>query len=125
MAAAAGAGMGDDANALDDAGRAQCRSWARRWLAIELDRKAADFAVMPPEPRELLANQLRFWTYDPELAPLREPTALESLPDTEREACRQLWDRLTALLTPADEVGTGDAAQSAPQPKGTTTPSGR
>jgi serine/threonine-protein kinase len=120
LAAAASAGIGDDAAALDEAGRAQCRAWARQWLSVELTAKAAELGVLRADRRQQLASALRFWIHDPELAPLRDPVALQSLPEAEREECRRLWDRLAALLTPAG--GSVDAEQSAPRPAATSPP---
>ncbi|HEX6813575.1 MAG TPA: protein kinase [Planctomycetota bacterium] len=102
LAVAASAGVGADADTLDEAGRTQCRGWARSWLADELTAKAAVAAAAVPAERQHLTNELRFWSHDPALGPVRESAALQALPTAQAEEWRQLWEQLTVLLSRAE-----------------------
>ncbi|HLQ36278.1 MAG TPA: tetratricopeptide repeat protein, partial [Planctomycetota bacterium] len=117
-AVAASEGTGNDADTLDETGRAQCRAWARQWLADELAVRAREFAAIPPTVLARAPNPLRLWSCCAELEPMRDRAALERLPAAEREEWRLLWSRLTAMLDAA-VAGAGPATPVAPaQPSG-------
>jgi serine/threonine-protein kinase len=100
-AALAGCGLGADGVGLNEAERARWRNQAREWLKADLaawtkklDRGgAADCA--------LARRRLTHWWADPDLAGLREPSALDKLPADEREDCLALWKEVDALLNRA------------------------
>jgi hypothetical protein len=48
-------------------------------------------------------QRLRHWQRDGALAGLRDHAALARLPAEERQACRQLWAEVAALLKKAEE----------------------
>jgi serine/threonine-protein kinase len=95
-AALGAAGLGDDAQRLPDKVvlmlRRQSLGWLRQDLA--LCAKQADGVA---EARELVRRRLAYWQQDADLASVREPAALETLPDDERRAWRLLWQEVDAL----------------------------
>jgi hypothetical protein len=115
VALAAGGGMAADADTLDESGRAQCRGWARRWLDDELTARSAGLSAVNPNERWQLANELRFWSHDPALGPVRESASLQSLPATEAQEWRLLWERLEVLLAAA-QAGESAPARSESRP---------
>jgi hypothetical protein len=94
------AGQGQDEPPLDDAAKAKLRRQALAWLKTEL----ADwdkFAANPPD-RPAIAQSLRHWQKDSDLAGIRDATALAGLPAEERAAFTQLWADVAALLKKAE-----------------------
>jgi hypothetical protein len=57
-----------------------------------------------------VGQKLVHWKGDPDLAGIRDATALGSLPADEQDACRALWAEVDALLA---KVGGGLAPQTA------------
>jgi tetratricopeptide (TPR) repeat protein len=97
-AAQAGAGKTQDAPPPDDATRALLRQQARAWLQADLAAYANCLDGDDPRAPVLVREQLESWKYDPKLAGLRDEAALSKLPAEEREACRQLWAEVEAVL---------------------------
>jgi hypothetical protein len=54
-----------------------------------------------PQTRLEVQQTLQRWQCDPNLAALRDETALMDLPEAEQEACRKLWAEVTVLLKQA------------------------
>jgi hypothetical protein len=52
--------------------------------------------------RQVVQDRLRHWQQDSDLAGLRADPALAKLPAAEREACRQVWADVAALLKKAE-----------------------
>ena len=74
---------------------ARLRQQARDWLAADLalwTRKAEETMA-----RDQVRQRLQHWLNDPDLAGIRDPQALARLPETEGEACRQLWAAVGAV----------------------------
>jgi serine/threonine protein kinase/Flp pilus assembly protein TadD len=101
-AALAAAGRGTDASPHDDGERARWRRQALEWLRADWHQHAKLLEGRKLEHRQLVRERLRQWQRDPDLAGLRDPAAVAGLPDHERQACRQLWADVEALLTRAD-----------------------
>jgi hypothetical protein len=58
----------------------------------------------PPPVRSAIAKALRHWQANPDLASVRDESALGRLPEDERAAWRGLWDDVQRLAERA-EVG--------------------
>jgi len=96
-AAVAGCGGGADGARLSEAERARWRQQARAWLLADLAAWAKTLDRPAPE-RSQVRTTLEHWLADSDLAGLREPKALDRLPDPEAQECRALWDDVQALL---------------------------
>jgi serine/threonine protein kinase/tetratricopeptide (TPR) repeat protein len=100
-AALAGCGQGKDADQLDDQGRARLRQQARDWLQADLALWAKQAAKDDPKERERVRQTLKHWQTDIDLTGLREQEAVAQLPAGEREAWREFWAEVEALLQQA------------------------
>jgi serine/threonine-protein kinase len=100
-AALAGGGQGKDADQLDDQERARLRRQALGWLRADLAAWTQVVDKAPPQARPAARQALQHWRKDPDLAGLRDPGAVAKLPEAERQACRQLWADVEALLRKA------------------------
>lgn len=87
----AGCGRGDDAADLAEAQRARWRDQARQWLRAELNGMARGLEGGSAADRELVKQTLAHWRADPDLAALREPELLDTLPSPERDECNAIW----------------------------------
>jgi serine/threonine-protein kinase len=97
-AALAAAGQGTDAATLDDKERARLRQQALGWLRADLAAWTRVVEKGPAQARPQVAPTLAHWQQDPDLAGLRDREALARLPEAERQACRQFWGDVRALL---------------------------
>ena len=97
-AALAAAGQGIDDPPPDDAAKAELRRRALGWLRAELAAWSKLLDSDDPQARAAVAPTLRHWRQAPDLAGVREPAALETLPEAEREQWRGLWAKVDALL---------------------------
>ena len=88
-AALAGCGQGKDEKPLDDASKAKLREQARGWLQAELDAWTKLLESGPAAARPFVAQTLKHWQEDSDLAGVREAKALKTLPGAEREASAQ------------------------------------
>jgi serine/threonine-protein kinase len=102
-AALAGCGQGKDADSLNEQERARLRQQAVAWLRADLAYWSKQAASAEPAGRAPLQQTLEHWQQDADLAGLRDPDAVAKLPAGEREACRQLWADVAALLKKAPE----------------------
>jgi Flp pilus assembly protein TadD len=102
-AALAGCGQGKDEPPLDDADRARWRREALQWLEADLAAWSKALESGPPASRRPILETLHHWKVDPDLAGLREPGQLASLPEGERNACRDLWARVDSSLARAGQ----------------------
>jgi serine/threonine-protein kinase len=96
-AALAGCGRGIDDPTLDDSARAQFRSKALDWIR-------ADLAMRTKSPRAEVADRLRHWKRDLDLAGVRDPAALDKLPEGERSKWRAFWAEVDRLLGEAGKA---------------------
>jgi hypothetical protein len=92
-AAQAAAGRGQDGPTPDADARARWRRQALDWLKADLERRGR----AGPTLRERLAR----WKQAPDLAGVRDQSALAALPVTEREEWRALWAEVDRILNPA------------------------
>jgi tetratricopeptide (TPR) repeat protein len=100
-AALAGSGLGKDAGAMNDEQRSTWRRQARDWLAAELARHTA--GARKAAGRALVRQKLTHWRQDPDLAGVRDESALAKLPAKEREAWRKLWAEVAELLKTVEQ----------------------
>ena len=100
-AALAGCGRGQDANKLDDQGRARLRRQALDWLWADLKTWRGLLEKGPYVNRPAVAQQLRHWQVDADLAGVRGAEALAKLPEAERQPWHKLWDDAADLLARA------------------------
>jgi hypothetical protein len=96
-AAAAGTGKDRDDPSSDEPARAPLRRQALDWLGAELAsrEKAADSGDR--SARQATCAALTDWRTDPDLAGVREPAALQKLPEAEQAEWRALWAAVDAL----------------------------
>jgi tetratricopeptide (TPR) repeat protein len=103
VAALAGCGVGADAGPLGDAERARWRQRAVAWLRAELAVYGKRLEGGTSGDRQWVCQRLRHWQRDPDLAGLRDPAAVATLPVAEQQQCRQLWADVQARLARAGE----------------------
>jgi serine/threonine-protein kinase len=97
-AALAGCGLGADGARLGAAERARWRKQARAWLRADLAVWARTLEGGSRAAGVLGRRMLTQWQADPDLAGLREPSALARLSTGERKECLALWKEVAALL---------------------------
>jgi serine/threonine-protein kinase len=114
-AALAGCGLGKDGAKLSEAGRTRWRKQARAWLRADLAMWATKLDGDSPLERNLARRMLTYWQADPDLAGLREPSALDELSTDERKDCFALWHEVRAVLKRTGQY----RATTAPDPEGT------
>jgi serine/threonine-protein kinase len=107
-AALAGGGRGKDDPPPDDQERARWREQARQWLRADLAAWTKR-ARGKPEERIQARWALGHWQADPDLAGVRDPDALATLPEAERDEWRRLWADVAALLKQAEAPPKGDS----------------
>ena len=98
VAATAGIGEGEDDPRPDEAARAGLRARALGWLRDELTVWAGLAPSPDPKARARAHDALARWIIDPDLAGVRDPAAIESLPEGERPSWRSLWVEVEALF---------------------------
>jgi hypothetical protein len=96
-AALVGIGKGRDAAKLDDSERDRLRRQALAWLQADLTCWAW-VAAESPKASAQVAKSLAHWQQDPDLAGVRDKSALEKLPDVERPAWEKLWADVAEVL---------------------------
>jgi tetratricopeptide (TPR) repeat protein len=87
----AAAGQGEDARLLPDKVTTMFRRWALGWLRDDLKGYAKLAEPDKPAVNKLLQQRLTHWRNGPDLASVRDPQALDRLPDNERAAWQALW----------------------------------
>jgi tetratricopeptide (TPR) repeat protein len=98
IAALAVVGQGGDAVRLPDKAIVMLRRQALRWLRADLALHAQLAERDDAAAKQAVRQRLAHWQQDPDLATVRDPAALAQLTDDERQAWRQLWDEVAALL---------------------------
>ena len=96
-AALVGCGKGIDAQNFDVGDRAAWRRQALAWLSEELAARGKKLKAGSLS-REALKKQLTHWLRDSDLAGLRDPEKLKTLPPDERKACAAFWSDVKGLL---------------------------
>jgi len=102
-AALAGCGLGEDGAKLDEAERTRWRRQARDWLRADLAVWAMTLDSGSPAARALVRKLLTHWQVDPDLAGVRESSAMDKLSTEERKECLALWQAVGNLLRRARE----------------------
>jgi serine/threonine-protein kinase len=98
VAALAGCGRGEDAEKLSVQERTRWRKRARQWLRADLAlwTKILDSgSAMAPD---LAKKMLTLWQVEPDLAGIRDPSALDKLSPDERKEWLALWQAVANLL---------------------------
>ncbi len=111
-AALAAAGQGKDEPPPDAAARAELRRKALDWLRAELATWSKVLDSDDARARAFVAQILRHWKQDTDLAGVRDGDAVATLPADERRAWQALWKDVDALLNGGARPG-----PAAPKPK--------
>ncbi len=101
-AALAGCGQGADDPRPDGAARARLRGQALGWLEAERAAWAKVLDSGDARARPLVRETLEHWRADPDLAGVRDPAAIRSLPAGEQSAWQSLWADVDRLLKRAE-----------------------
>ena len=88
-AAMAGSGQGKDDPPLDDEKKARWRQQAIDWLKADLTAWSKILESGPPQARQSISRTIQHWKARPDLAGLRDASALAKLPEDEQKACRR------------------------------------
>ncbi|MGO9467671.1 MAG: protein kinase domain-containing protein [Isosphaeraceae bacterium] len=96
-AALAAAGKGKDEPPLHDDAKAKLRVLACGWLKAELAAWTKVLETGAENAKAAVVSTLRHWQMDPDLAGIRDPEALEKLPEAEQKGWRDLWAAVGAL----------------------------
>jgi serine/threonine-protein kinase len=102
-AALAGCGSGEERTALTQAERARWRKQARAWLQADLAAWCKKLDSNAPREDDHVTKTLARWQADPDLAGLRDATAVDKLSGDERKECLGLWKEVGNLLHRARE----------------------
>ena len=97
-AAQAGTGRSEDSKPLDEPERARLRKQSLDWLRADLAQHARKLETGKPQDRAAAQAALREWQEEPDLACIRDPATLASLPPEERDAFGRLWADVAELL---------------------------
>jgi serine/threonine-protein kinase len=93
-----------DGAKLDEAERVRWRRQARDWLRADLAAWAKALESGSPADRVLVRKTLAQWQVHPDLAGLRESSAMDRLSADERTECLALWQAVGHLLGCAREI---------------------
>ena len=113
-AALAAAGQGQNEPPLNDEAKATLRAQALAWLQSELAIWTQLLDSANEEQRTAIAQTLAHWQQDLDVASLRGD-AIDSLPESERPAWKQLWSDVAALLARAGEASPADTTRDHPR----------
>jgi serine/threonine-protein kinase len=97
-AALAGCGRGRDGAGLSPAEQAQWRKQARAWLRADLALWEKTLASGTELDLGLAKRMLDRWQWEPDLAAIRDLSALRETSAEERTECLALWDEVVAVL---------------------------
>ena len=100
-AALAGCGKTQDNPAPDEAVRAELPRQARAWLDAELPVWTRLLVSAKPKERTAIAKTLEHWQVDTDLAGVREPEAIDALPEPERAGWREFWKKVAEAFARA------------------------
>jgi tetratricopeptide (TPR) repeat protein len=96
-AALAGCRKGKDEPPPDDASRIKLRRQALDWLKAELAVWSKILESGPPQAKALIAQTLKHWKEDTDLAGIRDDAELAKFPEGERKDWQALWAAVDAL----------------------------
>jgi eukaryotic-like serine/threonine-protein kinase len=100
-AALAGCGTGKDEKKPDEEERKKLRMQALEWLKAERDVWAKVVESGKPQGKTVVFPTLQHWRQDSDLAGVRDPEAVKTLPEAEQKAWRELWESVDALVKKA------------------------
>src|SRR5262249_2270828 len=101
-AARATAGRDAGVKPIDEQERVRLRGLALGWLRDDLAAWTRSLDGGKPEDRDLVAEKMRHWQKDTDLAGVRDAAALARLPEAERAKWHKLWQDVDALLKRAE-----------------------
>ncbi len=101
VAAAAGTGLGADAQSLADADRRKLREQAVAWLRADLKLRERQIE-RSPDKRAQIQAVLKYWLKDKNLNRLLDASAIADLPDDERTSLKALRSDLDRLIQACD-----------------------
>jgi len=96
-AALAADGYGFDEPPLDDQAKTRWRRQALEWLKAGLAYWAKQAESDAPEAKARIAQTLKHWTEDSDLAGIRAEETVKTLAEDEQKACRALWKEVDQL----------------------------
>jgi tetratricopeptide (TPR) repeat protein len=94
----AATGQGLDSSKLDDSEKTALRRQSLNWLRADLVDWDKQLQQNTLENRNAVQQTLNRWQRDDNLLSVREPAALQKLPDPEQNDWEKLWADVTALL---------------------------
>jgi protein O-mannosyl-transferase len=94
----AGTGRGEDAASLGDKERAALREQALQWLRADLAFWTGPLRSGNDPNRAGAGQALQRWLQAPDLTGVRDPAELTNLPQAEREAWQEVWQKVRAVL---------------------------
>src|SRR5262249_36379386 len=97
--ALAGCGKAKDDPPPDGMAKAELRKLAFGWLRADLTTRTKALESGDDAARAESRRRLGGWRHDSDLIGVRNPQALEKLPEAERDGCLVLWSELDAVLT--------------------------
>jgi serine/threonine-protein kinase len=97
-AALAGCGKGRDDPPLAENERKGLLAQARAWLKADLAEATKGLQTKEPDAGTSVKETIARWREDPDLAGVRDPSALEGLSADEVNAWRALWSDFEAML---------------------------
>jgi serine/threonine-protein kinase len=100
-AALAGCGRGKDDPRPGNTEKAELRRQAREWLLADLAALCKALDPGTAAAREDVRKALSLWKSDPDLACVRSPESVATLPEEEQEPWRSLWSEVDARLAQA------------------------
>jgi len=80
-----------------------CHGEALDWLHADLDAWNKLLLRDPEKHGAQVQQTLEHWQQDSDLEGIRDPAAVEKMPDAERRACEKLWADVGELLTKVKE----------------------
>jgi serine/threonine-protein kinase len=130
----AAAGQGEDARRMPDRVVVLFRRWALGWLRDDLAAYDKLANQGNATTKRTIGQRLVSWQRNPDLASVRDRTALDRLPDDDRAAWQGLWRDVDALLARTQSaagdlqappvVGISASAEKVPAPIVTLRPQG-
>jgi tetratricopeptide (TPR) repeat protein len=120
----AAAGQSKDTRLLPDKVVAMFLRWALGWLRDDLTAYAKLAEQSNLALNQSIQQRLAHWRRDPDLVSVRDPQALNRLPENERAAWQALWREVDELLTRTAKKDEPSKGRKEPQPP-KAKPSGR
>jgi tetratricopeptide (TPR) repeat protein len=104
-AALAGCGLGKDSATISTEERARWREQARKWLRDDLAMWSDALNSESLPTKAIVRKQMSRWQMDPDLAGVRELSAIHELPADEQPEWLALWKNVAHMLDRAKPAG--------------------